>query len=180
MSLSEIEFEVLRRTIASRGTARMVLLPVAILGWACLAAAVLAAAVPPAGALFSLMALMAGFEAVHALHVGAERIGRYLRVFYEDTPAGPHWETVVTAVGPALPGGGVDSLFSLIFASAAVANYLPLLVRPSSTTTISIAGVLHLTFLVRIIRARRAGAQQRVADGESFRALRANDSSRSR
>jgi len=49
-----------------------------------------------------------GFEAIHALHVGAERIGRYLQVYYEDAPDAPRWETTAMAVGPALPGGGID------------------------------------------------------------------------
>jgi len=180
MSLSEIEFEVLRRTIAARGTARMVVFPLATIGWAGLAATVLAGAVPPVGALFSLTILISGFEAVHALHVGVERIGRYLRVFYEDSHGGPQWETTVTAIGPALPGGGVDPLFSIAFSCAAVANFIPLLAWPSSPAVLTSAAILHLTFLVRIIRARRAALRQRAADLGSFRALHANTETRVR
>ena len=43
-----------------------------------------------------LAILVGGFEAIHALHVGAERIGRYLQVYYEDTPDGPRWETTAS------------------------------------------------------------------------------------
>ena len=173
MSLSAIEFEVLRRTIATRGTARMVLFAVTMVAWASLATVVAAGTAPPIATLFSLLILIAGFESVHALHVGVERIGRYLRVFYEDTPDGPRWETMVSAVGPALPGGGIDPLFTLVFACAAVANCVPLLARPSSNATAMFVGILHMTFLVRLARARRAAARQRAADLETFRALQA-------
>ena len=41
MSLSDTEYAVLRQTIASRGTARMILFPVTIIAWASLALIVL-------------------------------------------------------------------------------------------------------------------------------------------
>ena len=75
--------------------------------------------------IFPLAILVGGFEAIHALHVGAERIGRYLQVYYEDTPDAPNWETTAMAVGPALPGGGIDPLFSVVFISATLANLIP-------------------------------------------------------
>ena len=173
MSLSTIEFDVLRRTIASRGTARMVLFVITVIAWASVATVVAAGAAPAIGTLFSLLILIAGFESVHALHVGVERIGRYLRVFYEDAPDGPRWETMVSAVGPALPGGGIDPLFTLVFAAAAIANCVPLLALSSSRATAAFVGILHMTFLVRLVRARRAAARQRAADLETFRALQA-------
>jgi hypothetical protein len=37
MSLTESEYTALRHTIASRGTARMTLLPVTVIGWAIVA-----------------------------------------------------------------------------------------------------------------------------------------------
>src|SRR5262245_49033524 len=119
IQLSEIEFTVLRQTIAARGTARMALVPVTIIGWAALTLWLVLFGNIPVGSLFSLGVLVAGFEAVHALHVGAERIGRYLQVYYESESQGPRWETSVMAVGPALPGGGIDPLFTAVFAGAA-------------------------------------------------------------
>jgi hypothetical protein len=107
MNLTESEFTVLRQTIASRGTARMVLFPLSVLGWAALAGTLTLLGGSPVASLFSLGVLAAGFEAIHALHAGVERIGRYLQVFYEAETTGPKWETTAMAVGPALPGGGV-------------------------------------------------------------------------
>ena len=104
MSLSDTEYAALRRTIASRGTARMVLFPITMLGWAALALVVLTFAEAPVASLYPLAVLVGGFEAIHALHVGVERIGRYLQVYYENTDMGPRWETTAMAVGPALPG----------------------------------------------------------------------------
>ena len=47
MSLSDTEYAVLRQTIAARGTARMVLFPVTMIGWAALALVVLTFAEAP-------------------------------------------------------------------------------------------------------------------------------------
>ncbi|PYR66408.1 MAG: hypothetical protein DMF88_16425 [Acidobacteria bacterium] len=84
MSLSDTEYSVLRKTIAARGTARMVLFPVTMIAWASLALIVLTLAEAPVASLLPLAVLAAGFEAIHALHVGVERIGRYLQVYYEN------------------------------------------------------------------------------------------------
>ena len=100
MSLSETEFTVLRATIASRGTARMVLVPAVIAGWAALAIVVILFGDLPVAALPPLAILVAGFEAINALHVGVERIGRYLQVFYEGASGAPAWETTAMAIAP--------------------------------------------------------------------------------
>ena len=93
MSLTESEFTALRATIASRGTARMVLVPVVVISWASLAIVVVLLGDLPVAALPPLAVLVGGFEAVNALHVGVERIGRYLQVFYEGAAGAPAWET---------------------------------------------------------------------------------------
>lgn len=173
MSLSDAEYLVLRQTIASRGTARMILVPVTLLGWAALALVVLTFAEAPVASLYPLAVLAGGFEAIHALHVGVERIGRYLQVYYENPDTGPRWESTVTRVGPALPGGGIDPLFSLVFASATFVNIIPALAlspRPTMTE-LGVTGVLHLAMVIRIVRARGAAARQRAVELESFRAI---------
>jgi hypothetical protein len=71
-------------------------------------------------ALVTQVPLAAGFEAVFALHVGVERIGRYLQVFHEDAGGPPAWERHAMAFGPPSAGGRVDPLFSGLFAAAAV------------------------------------------------------------
>jgi len=172
MSLAESEFTALRQTIASRGTTRIVLLPVTLLGWAALACQLLFVSDVPLASLFSLAVLVAGFEAIHALHVGVERIGRYVQVYYESREDGPRWETTAMKVGPALPGGGIDPLFTLVFICATVINLIPALL-PSPTRVQLIALVLlHVAFLVRLVRARGAAARQRAVELESYRALR--------
>lgn len=165
------EYEALRRTIAARGTARMVLLPVTLLGWAILATVILLFGDYPVATLISLTVLVGGFEAIHALHVGVERIGRYLQAFYE-SPDGARWETTAMAVGPALPGGGIDPLFSFVFAAAAFINLVPALVPAPTQLEIGVIGVLHLLFIVRVVRARGAAARQRALELETFRALK--------
>jgi hypothetical protein len=171
------EFEVLRQTIASRGTVRMVLFPVTLLGWAALATVLVLLGGAPVSALFSLAMLVAGFEAIHALHVGVERIGRYLQVFYEASDDGPQWETTAMAVGPALPGGGIDPLFTVVFVAAAIANLIPVLAPMPRPIELSAVIPLHLAFVVRVVRARGAAARQRAVELESFRAIRATAAS---
>src|SRR6187401_1115095 len=100
MSLSEAEYTVFRQTISSRGTVRMILLPVTLLGWSALVLAILIVGGLPVASLVSLAVLVGGFEAIHALHVGVERIGRYIQVFYEADPVGPRWETTAMRAGP--------------------------------------------------------------------------------
>src|SRR5882672_9217496 len=146
MNLTETEYAVLRQTIAARGTARMILFPLTMLGWAALALIVLTFAEAPVASLFPLAVIVGGFEAIHALHVGVERIGRYLQVYYENPETGPRWETTVIGVGPALPGGGIDPLFSLVFASATFVNFIPFItgLLPGPTRVeLGVIGVLH-------------------------------------
>lgn len=169
--LGETEFAVLRQTIASRGTTRMVLLPVTLIGWAALTLALILFAELPVASLLTLAVLVAGFEAVHALHVGVERIGRYVQVCYEGEPDVPRWETTAMAVGPALPGGGIDPLFSVVFVAAAFINLIPMAL-PQPTLIEATAVVLpHAVFIFRVLRARGAAARQRAVELESFRAL---------
>jgi hypothetical protein len=152
----------------------MVLFPVTMIAWATLALIVLTFAEAPVASLLPLAIIVGGFEAIHALHVGVERIGRYLQVCYENAETGPRWETIAMAVGPALPGGGVDPLFTFVFASATFINIIPALtVQPRPTATeLGVIGVLHLSTVIRIVRARGAAARQRAVELESFRALR--------
>jgi hypothetical protein len=173
MSLTESEFLVLRQTIASRGTVRMVLLPITMLGWAGMVTLLLLFSELPVAALFPLGILVGGFEAIHALHVGVERVGRYLQVFHEGAPGGPGWESAAMAVGPALPGGGIDPLFTAVFAGATTLNMLPALIPGPTGVELGVVGFFHVAFVLRIVRARGAAARQRAVELESFRALKA-------
>jgi hypothetical protein len=172
MTLKDTEFEILRDTIARRGTVRHVLLPVAVIGWGLVTAAALSVTGIVTASLLSLGALVAGFEAIHALHVGVERVGRYLQVFYENGGDGPRWESAAMRAGPGLPGGGVDPLFTLVFAGATAVNIV-LLPFPPRQIWPAVVLAAHALFLVRLGRARRAAAQQRAVDLETFTAIRA-------
>jgi hypothetical protein len=172
VSLSETEYAVLRQTIAARGTARMILFPVSLIGWATLTLVILLFSEIPVAVLLPLAVLVAGFEAIHALHVGVERIGRYLQVYYESGADTPRWETTAMAVGPSLPGGGIDPLFSVVFVCAAIVNFMAALFPRPTTVEAVVVGLVHLAFVFRVVRARGAAARQRAVELESFRALR--------
>ena len=174
MSLTDLEFRVLRNTIATRGTVRMALLPLTVIGWAIVAGVLLVFTGLPMAAVFSLGVLVAGFEAIHALHVGVERIGRYLQVYYE-VPPGPRWESTAMRLGPGLPGSGVDPLFTVVFVVTTMANLVVAFApEPVAVDLVTLVG-LHAVFIVRLVRARRAAVRQRAVDLELFRALRAED-----
>jgi hypothetical protein len=173
MSVTDAEFAALRQTIATRGTIRIVLLPLTVIAWSALTVTLLLLGQLPVEAVLPLAVLVGGFEAIHALHVGVERVGRYLQVFYEGEPTGPRWETTAMAVGPALPGGGIDPLFTVVFTLATIINLLPALLFQPTPIEIGVVAALHAAFLLRVVRARIAAARQRAVELESFRALKA-------
>jgi hypothetical protein len=175
MTFREHEFRVLRETIAVRGTVRMVLVPVALFCWALLAGGLVVFSEWPIAAVLSLGVLAGGFEAVHALHVGVERIGRYIQVYYEGDLAGARWETTAMRAGPGLPGSGVDPLFTLLFVAASLANLVVVFIPPPSPAEAAVPITLHVAFIIRVVRARLAAARQRTRDLETFQRLHASD-----
>ena len=175
MTLREHEFRVLRETIAARGTVRMVLVPASLFCWALLAGGLVVFSEWPIAAVLSLAVLAGGFEAVHALHVGVERIGRYIQVYYESDLAGARWETTAMRAGPGLPGSGVDPLFTLLFIAASLANLVVVFIPPPPPMEALIPVALHVAFIVRVVRARLAAARQRARDLETFQRLHASD-----
>jgi hypothetical protein len=172
MGVTESEFTALRATIASRGTARMVLVPVVVIAWASLAIVVVLLGDLPVAALPPLAVLVAGFEAINALHVGVERIGRYLQVFYEGTPGAPTWETTAMAAAPRLRSAGVDPLFTVVFAATTILNMTTALVPEPTPLETLVLGGLHAAFLLRIARARQVASTQRARDLRAFQDVR--------
>jgi hypothetical protein len=164
----DAEFEALRATIRERGTVRLILLPVSLALWAAAAIATTAAVALPIAALVPLLVLSAGFEAIYALHVNVERIGRYLQVFHEHDGG---WEHVALTFGQRFPGRGSDALFSGIFLIATALNYLPVALG-GTTPELIVAGVLHLLLGVHIGTARQRAARQRTVDLERFTAIK--------
>jgi hypothetical protein len=160
------EYTALRATIRERGTARVWAFLFGMTMWAALAIAAAILAVAPVVALLPLVALAATFESVLALHVGAERIGRYLLVFYGDD-----WERAAGRFGQ--PAGAIrlDGLFSVPFVVAAFLNLTPLLVTTPIVQELVIVGGAHVLFVTRVLVARARAANQREIDAERFRQL---------
>jgi hypothetical protein len=162
------EFEALRATIRERGTVRMALVPLVFAGWAAGAIATAAVITVAISTVVPLMILVACFEALFALHVNVERIGRYLQVFHE---RGDGWEDVAMRFGARFPGTGPDPLFARLFVLAVSINLLPAALGGALPELIIVA-VLHLAFLYRIRSARAFAARQRAEDLARFEAIR--------
>ena len=181
------EYSALRATIRDRGTARVWIFLTGIGGWAALFIATIAIGLPPVESVAPLLMLAAAFEAVYALHVGVERIGRYLQVYYEteiDSGTGltPGWEHVAMSFGrpPGSAGAGVDPLFAVIFVLAACLNLFA--ANPASATReeLIFVAAAHGLFVLRVVRARVFAAKQRAIDLARFEQLKSAAAPRSR
>ena len=171
------EYKILRATIKERGTVRAITFLVVIAAWATLGVLLFASGYPIAAPLLPLMVLVAGFETVFQLHLGVERVGRYVQVAYEESHewpagAGPGWETAAMAYGNAYPSAGSDPLFARIFLLATLVNLTPLLhfstARPDVVALLILA---HVVFGVRVLLAKRQAGRQRTDDLARFREL---------
>jgi hypothetical protein len=118
VTIREAEFTVLRQTIAARGSLRAGLLVVIIVAWGALASLQGLFSDLPLLTLTPLAVLAGGFEAIWALHVGVERIGRFIQVTYETADDSASWETTAMRASPGLPGSGADPLFTVVFVVA--------------------------------------------------------------
>lgn len=171
--LQEVEFAALRATIRERGTVRVALAWATLAVWAGLTAVTLAWLSLPAASLLALLVLAAGFEAAYSIHIGVERVGRYLQVRYEGTPSegtpAEGWETAAMRYGRRF-GGGLDPLFSALFAAAAAVNYF-LSIGTGTRAEVIGVGVFHAAFVARILLAQRRIARQRADDLERFRQI---------
>jgi hypothetical protein len=126
------------------------------------------------------------FEAVFALHVGVERIGRYIPVFYEaDRPGesggsvgsgGPGasvgWEHAAMAFGRPAGAAATDALFTVPFILAVLFNAAPALITDPARVELVFIGGAHALFVLRLLVARRAAGKQREIDLERFEQLK--------
>lgn len=158
----------MRDTIRQRGTVRMVLVPVTFIGWAAVAAGVSAVITVAISTLVPLLVLAAGFEAIFALHLNVERIGRYLQVFHEQDGG---WEHVAMTFGSRFPGAGPDPLFSQLFVFGTSVNFLPVLLI-GEPVEIGVLAAVHLLLIYRIRTARATAAKQRAEDLQRYEQLR--------
>ena len=141
-----------------------------IVAWAALITATAALAALPVATLLPLLVLVAAFEAVFSLHVGVERIGRYIQVFLEPERG---WEHTAMAYGQPLRGTRVDPLFSVCFLLATLLNFVPVLLAEPAAIELWVVGAVHAFVAIRIVLARRSAARQRAADLKRFLELKA-------
>jgi hypothetical protein len=166
------EYQALRDTIRERGTARVWIVLVGLVGWAGLTIATASLAALPVATLLPLLEMATAFEVVFALHTGVERIGRYIQVFYEEED-GRGWEHTTMSYGRTF-GGGSDPLFANIFRIAAILNFIPALYANPVPIEWGVVGAIHLLFIARILVAQRQANRQRAVDLERFRTIKTN------
>lgn len=172
------EYVILRQTIAQRGALRPILMLVGMGIWVAALIAVLALVPYPVAAAIPLLVLLVTFEVIRPLHFGAERIGRYVQVFYEedgepgralqDTPA---WERIAMSFGT-VPGVGGHPLFVPILLMATAINYLVVLLPRPEPVELSVMAIPHLAFIAWLVAADRAMRTQRAIELARLRELR--------
>jgi hypothetical protein len=145
-----------------------------IVAWAGLVGALVAWNGWPATFLVSLLLLWTGFECVLGLHLGVERVGRYLQAFHE-APDGPRpgaasWESAAMAYSDRHRGRGPDALFTLPFLAATALNGLPI-VLSALPIELAILGLFHVAFAARLLVARRRAGRLRAVELARFREL---------
>lgn len=160
------EYKALRETIRQRGSVRVCVFASGLAAWALVSLAATFVAIPLV-ILLPLVLLAGVFEAVFALHVGVERIGRYLQVFYQD-----QWEQAAMAFGAPLAGTGTDPLFAVFFGLATISNFVPMLLTEPVRAELAAIGGAHALFIIRLIVARQVTSRQRAADLERFQQIK--------
>jgi hypothetical protein len=174
MTAREVEeYSALRATIRERGTARVLVFAGGIVSWAATAIATAALAHAPVATLVPLVVLASVFEAVFALHLGVERVGRYIQVFYESDGSGPSagWEHAAMAFGRPPGAATTDSLFVVPFLLAALLNISQAMLFDPVRVELLWVGGAHVLFVLRLLAARHAAGKQRAIDLERFTQL---------
>jgi hypothetical protein len=173
------EYAALRATIRERGTARVCVFAGGIAAWAALTLATAALASAPVAVLLPLVVLAAIFESVYTLHVGVERIGRYIHVFHEheagqagEAGRAVGWEHVASAFGRPAGAATSDALFCVIFFLAALMNLVPALTLNPVREELIFVGGAHALFALRLVVARQAASRQRAIDQARFEQLK--------
>ena len=169
------EYKALRNTILQRGTTRFWAFNVGLLGWSALSIATAALAELPVATLLPLLFLAAVFEVVFALHIGVERIGRYVQVYLEEEPG---WEAAAMGFGAPSRGAALDPLFTLFFVLAAALNIVPALLAQPTAQELGVVGAAHVIVIARVFIARIVAKKQRPIELERFRQLKASSAGR--
>jgi hypothetical protein len=170
--LRALEYDSLRAAIRIRLALTPALLVLAVLGWAALTLWVFTTDVVSAATLVPLMVLAAGFEAIHALHLGAARRACYLQAAFEEpaTSATPRWETTTLSYRQRFGRIGSNATFSTLVGVATVVNFLPAAVSGTAEELAGI-GIAHALLVLRIVTATRRAARLQHDDLDRFRLL---------
>jgi hypothetical protein len=175
--LARAEFTALRTTIRTRGTVRVAIFAGGLAAWALVLVAVLVWVPAPLAATIPLLLLAATFESVRVLHLGIERIGRYLQVFYEEREGEarpPAWERMAMSFGPSVPGAGGHPMFLPLFMIATLVNGLAVVMPgPILVEAITLA-MPHVAFIAWMLYCDRGMRRQRESDLARYRALKAS------
>jgi hypothetical protein len=171
------EYSALRDTIRSRGEARPLAFLAGFGAWALVLAGILAWLPAPVASVVPLLVLAATFEVVRSFHLGVERIGRYIQVFFEENAGGsaataPAWERTAMAFGPSLPGAGVHPYFLPVFFMATAVNFLAVIFPGPVTVELVTLGIAHGAFLAWLIYCDVGMRKQRATELDRFRTLR--------
>jgi hypothetical protein len=173
---STAEFRALRDAIARRSQLRTALFLTGLMAWAAALLVILVTLPYPLVSMVPLTLLVATFEAIRPLHVGAERIGRYLQVFHEERaaslPGPPAWERTAMTFGRGVPGAAGHPLFAPVFALATGVNGLAVLLPGPVPVELGLLSIPHAAFLAWLAYTDRAMRRQRAADLARYRALR--------
>ncbi|HXI27550.1 MAG TPA: hypothetical protein VNG89_03990 [Vicinamibacterales bacterium] len=169
----QVEYTALRATIRERGTARVCVFAGGIVAWGALTIATAALAAAPVATLVPLVVLAAQFEAVFALHVGVERVGRYLQVFHEPAAERSGWEHAAMGFGRVPGAATTDALFTAVFLIAAACNIIPALIIGPTQPELIFVGGAHALFVIRLLAARAAAGRQRAIDLRRFEDMKA-------
>jgi hypothetical protein len=179
-SLALAEYRELRATIRERGSLRHLTVLITFSVWTATMLWSANSFAVPIFFLLPLIVLVAGFEVTLALHVGVERIGRFIQVRYEkDVDSAVSWER--TAMALRVPGGGIDPLFLKVFLVTVILNLLlgiwtgAIAVAPPESTferiELAIFIGVHAAAVIRWMSAARYARSQRVRDLAAFEEL---------
>ena len=179
VQLDREEYASLRRAIAERGQLRTGVFVAGLAAWSGVLLAILVTLPYPLVSIVPLTLLLGVFEAIRPLHMGAERIGRYLQVFYEERgDAGrplaetPSWERTAMALGAAVPGAAGHPLFAPLFVLATLVNFLSVWLPGPVAVELTMLSLPHAAFLIWIVLADRAMRTQRTRELARYRELR--------
>ena len=176
--LAAAEFVALRDTIQTRGGARPFALLSGLIGWAVVLTVILVWLPNPMASVVPLLVLLGTFEVVRSLHLGVERIGRYVQVFFEEgagdcapkTP--PAWEHMAMIFGPRVPGAGVHPFFLPVLLLADLVNFLAVVFPGPVMVEVTSLAVPHLALIIWMLYCDRGMRRQRATELARYRALK--------